>query len=205
LSCVAEHRRLGFVIAAVLAAVFLWLLPGEVLAAEEISEGRKIYDTIMRWVNFGILVFFFMKYGKPALMNFLSGERNRIQRDLHEIEKGLNLSKMRMQEESQKLEAIDASLEKVRGEIIQMGQREKERILEGARVNAEQMIEEAKKESGIKLEGAIQKLNDGLVEKAVTVAHEKLQEAFTDQDDETLIQGFMSRLDEVKVEEGAAP
>jgi len=205
LSRVAEHRRLGFVFAAVLAAVFLWLLPGEVLAAEKISEGRKIYDTILRWVNFGILVFFFMKYGKPALMNFLTGERKRIQRTLHEIEKDLNLSKMRVQEESEKLESIDASLEKVREEIIQMGEREKARILKDASLNANQMIKEAKNESGIKVEGAIQKLNDGLVEKAVSMAQAKLREAFTDQDHEMMIQGFMSRLDEVKIEEGTAP
>ena len=122
---VAENRRLGFVLVAVLAAAVLWLLPGDVFATEKASTGRKLYDTIMMWVNFGILVFFFMKYGKPALMNFLQGERKRVERTLHEIEKEMTLSRMRMQEESGKLEAIDESLAKVREEIIQMGQRKR--------------------------------------------------------------------------------
>lgn len=200
---VTLNRRTGIFLAVVSAAVLLSFLPGEILAAEEVSQGRKIYDTIMRWVNFGILAFLFLKFGKPALMNFLNGEQKRIQRILQEIEKDLNLSKMRVKEESRKLDEIGESLEKVRGEIIQMGQREKERILKDAQRMADQMIEDTQKESGIKLDAAIQQLNDSIVDKAVSIAQEKLQKAFTAQDDENTVQGFIRRLDEVKITEGA--
>ena len=74
--------------------------------------------------------------------------------------------------------------------------------MEDARRTADQMIEDTKKESEIKLEGAIQKLNDGLVDKAISMAHEKLRAAFTDRDDEKIIEGFMSRVDEVKMQKG---
>lgn len=200
---VSLNRRTGFFLAVVSAAILLGLLPGEILAAEEISQGRKIYDTIMRWFNFGILAFLFMKYGKPALMNFLHGERNRIQRTLHEIEKEVNLAKMRVQEESGKLEAIGESLETMRNDIIEMGQREKERILQDAQSMADQMIEDAKKESAIKLEVAVQRLNHSIVDKAIAMAHEKLRQAFTERDDENTVQGFIRRLHEVKITEGA--
>ncbi len=197
------NRRTGIFLAVVSAAILLSFLPGEILAAEEVSQGRKIYDTIMRWVNFGILAFLFLEFGKPALMNFLHGEQKRIQRILQEIDKDVNLSKMRVTEESRKLDEIGESLEKVRGEIVQMGQREKERILMDAQRMADQMIEDTQKESGIKLDAAIQRLNDGIVDKAVSIAQEKLQKAFTAQDDEKTLQGFIRRLDEVKITEGA--
>ena len=185
----------------VLSAVLLWAGSGDAVAAEQISEGRKLYDTIMMWVNFGILVFFFMKYGKPALMNFLNGERNRIQKTLHEIEKDVNLSKMRMQEESKKLEGIDDYIQKLRSDILEMGAREKERIVEDARRSAGQMVEEARKEFGVKLEGATRMLNDGLVDRAVDQARERLRQAFTEQDNEKQITGFMDRLGKVQSED----
>mgnify|MGYP006298361883 CR=1 FL=1 len=185
----------------VLSAVLLWAGSGDAVAAEQISEGRKLYDTIMMWVNFGILVFFFMKYGKPALMNFLNGERNRIQKNLHEIEKDVNLSKMRMQEESKKLEGIDDYIQKLRSDILEMGAREKERIVEDARRSAGQMVEEARKEFGVKLEGATRMLNDGLVDRAVDQARERLRQAFTEQDNEKQITGFVDRLGKVQSED----
>ncbi len=183
------------------AGFLLCLLPVDVQAAQEVGEGRKIYDTIMRWVNFGILVFFFLKYGKPALSNFLNGERNRVQKGLHEIEKGLNLARMRVDEESKHLEGIEESLQEVRRSIVELGEKEKERIIAGARSNAEQMIRDAEKEIDFKMEEARRALNDRLAEQAVALAGEKLRGAFTEQDNESQISGFIGRLDRVKSEE----
>ena len=33
-------------------------------AAQKISAGRKIWDTVMLFINFGILVFLFIRYAK---------------------------------------------------------------------------------------------------------------------------------------------
>ncbi len=185
----------------VFAGFLLCLAPVDAQAAQEISEGRKIYDTVMRWVNFGILAFFFLKYGKPALSNFLNGERNRIQQRLREIEKDLNLARMRVDEESKHLEGIEGSLEEVRRSIVELGEKEKERIILSAHNNAEQMIRDAENELGTKMEEARRALNNRLAEHAVTLAAEKLREAFTDKDNESQISGFIERLDQVKSEE----
>ncbi|MCF8062146.1 MAG: ATP synthase F0 subunit B [Deltaproteobacteria bacterium] len=200
MSCADGVKRAACAVL-VLSAILLWAGSGDALAAEEISGGRKLYDTIMMWVNFGILVFFFMKYGKPALMNFLTGERNRIQKTLHEIEKDVNLSKMRMEEESKKLENIDDYIQQIRADILEMGRMEKERIVQDARQSAEQMIENAGKEFAVKLEGATRTLNDGLVDQAVEQAGEKLRKAFSDQDNEKQITGFIDRLGGVESED----
>lgn len=196
MSCADGVKRWGCA-ALFLSAVMLWLTSGDAVAAEKISQGRKVYDTIMMWVNFGILVFFFMKYGKPALMNFLNSERNRVQKALQEIEKDVNLSKIRMQEESKKLEGIEEYIQQIRADILEMGEKEKERIIEDARRRAGQVVEDVKKEFDFKLEGAKRTLNDGLVDQAVGLARERLLKAFTEQDNEDQVQEFIGRLDQV--------
>lgn len=194
---IAGYMLLGVFAGVVSGVVVLGFLPADALAAEKLSEGRKLWDLILRWVNFGILVFFFLKYGKAPLMGFLTGERNRIQKSLHEIEKELNISKMRLQEESQKLEGIEGGLADLRKSILEMGEKEKNRILEDARSTADQMVTQAKSETEIKLEGAKRRLNDNLVERALSLAEERLQASFSDQDNDQLLQGFMGGLQDV--------
>lgn len=179
---------------------FLILLsPADLLAQDDgPGQGRKIYDTIMLWVNFGILVFVFMKYGKPALMNFLYGERNKVEKAMQEIEEDINASRKRVEEESKNLEGIDEYLQQIRGDILEMGEREKTRILDEARNNAAQMIKDAENELGLKMEEARRALNDSLVDEAVDMAREKLAKTFTEKDNENQIQGFVGGLAQVK-------
>lgn len=172
--------------------------PAELHAAEGAGQGRKIYDIIMLWINFGILAFVFIKYARPALMNFLRGERNKIEKTLQEIEEGLALSRKRVEEESKALEGIDEYLQQIRGDILEMGEREKNRILEEAQSNANQMIRDAEKELELKMEEARRILNDRLVEEAVDLARDNLDKAFTEQDNDKQVHGFMGGLGQIR-------
>ncbi len=181
-------------------SLLLLLSPADILAQDGPGQGRKIYNTIMLWVNFGILFFVFMKYGKPALMKFLYGERNKVEKALKDIEEDMSISRNRVEEESKNLEGIDEYLQQIRGDILEMGEREKTRILEEARRNADQMVRDAENELDLKMEEARRTINDRLVEQAVDMAREKLAKAFTDQDNERQIEGFVGGLDKVKQE-----
>ena len=59
--------------------MFLLFFCPNSFAEEEITSGRRLWDNIMLWVNFGILAFFFMKYAKKPLLTFLSGERLKVE------------------------------------------------------------------------------------------------------------------------------
>jgi len=201
LNCMARKTVLGIFFAGAFAVLLPGLLPADALAAGEISEGRKIYDSIMLWVNFGILAFFFIRYGKTPLMNFLQGERKRVQNQLHEIEEDLNLARQRMKEESDKLDGIDGYLKEIQARIVEMGKREKKKILDEARVRADQMIQEAENELGFQMKKAKWMLNDQLAQKAVDLARERLAAAFTDQDNDKHLQGIMDQLGQVKSDE----
>ncbi len=192
-------QQVAFVSAVV--GFFVLLSPVDILADEGAGRGRKIYDTIMLWINFGILVFVFMKFAKPALMKFLYGERDKVEKDLQAIEEDLNVSKKRVEEESKNLEGIDEYLQQIRADILEMGEKEKTRILEDAERNASQMIKDAENELALKLEEAKRTLNDRLVEKAVIMAREKLSKEFTDKDNDKQIDGFVGGLADVRHEE----
>ena len=51
--------------------IFVLFFAFDASASEEASGGRTIYHTVMLFVNFGILVYLFLKYAKKPLMNFL--------------------------------------------------------------------------------------------------------------------------------------
>lgn len=180
-------------------AVFiLWMLPTDSFAAETVSDGRKLWKLIMRWVNFGILAFLIVKYGKDPLMKFLYGERDKIKKQLDEVNEEMNHSRARMDEESQKLKDIDVFVQQIRKDILEMGDREKNNIVEDAKNTASNMINEAKKEADIRLEGAKRMLNNEVVEQAFEIAKEKLKAAFTDKDNENKINVFVGGLGEVE-------
>jgi F-type H+-transporting ATPase subunit b len=188
----------GGLVAGVAVCLMLLLCPLDLHAAEDGGSGRKIYDTVMLWINFGILVFVFVKYARPALMVFLHGERDKVEKTLQAIEEDLNLSKKRVEEESKNLDGIEDYLQQIRTDILEMGEREKNRVLQEAKTNADQMIRDAENELDLKMEEARRTFNDRLVEKAVDMAREKLALSFDDQDNKKQIDGFVGDLHNVK-------
>lgn len=184
-------RISGKIMAVILALVVLivlalWLLP----------EGP--YKVFMKWVNFGILAFFAVKFGKDPLMNFLYGERDRIKVKLDEINDQISKAESLVNEETRKLKDVDRLVEKIRGDILAMGEREKTLIIEDAAQNSNQMIKDAEAESDLRLKEAIKKLNDDIVERAVSIAEEKIKNIYNAKDNEKAIDKFVGGLGKVK-------
>ncbi|MBW2449150.1 MAG: hypothetical protein JRE92_01825, partial [Deltaproteobacteria bacterium] len=64
----------------------LHLLGHDALAAEKSSNWRPIYDLILRYINFGIIVFVIVKYGKTPIMNFLRGQKDKLASEIKRLE-----------------------------------------------------------------------------------------------------------------------
>ena len=56
----------------------LHFLGHDVLAAEKSSSWRPMYDLVLRWINFGIIVFVVIKYAKTPIVNFLRGQKDKL-------------------------------------------------------------------------------------------------------------------------------
>jgi len=163
-------------------------------AAETLSEGEKLYYSIMLWVNFGILVFLFIKFAKKPLMNFLRGQGDQISEQLQAIEADVKKAKSLLDEESTKLRSIDGNLEKITENILAVGAREKDSIIEKAKNLADKMVEDAKKEATFKIEAAKKRFSEEMLDLAVSITIEKIKNNLTDEDDENLVLSFSSGL-----------
>ena len=66
-----DKKYLFMILLITFAGAFLFFLRPDCLAGEGPTPGRRIYNNIMLVVNFGILAFFILRYGKRPLMDYL--------------------------------------------------------------------------------------------------------------------------------------
>ena len=166
----------------------------DIYAEGELTSGRKLWDNIMLWVNFGILVFVFVKYAKNPLMNFLHGTRKQIEEDLGEVEGRFNEAKSGMNAEAENLENIDSHIAEMQERIIEMGRKEKEKIIEEGKIAAKKMIADAIIYSDRRLALAKKSLSDEMTEAAISMVEKKLSAGLTEEDNEKLVGNFLSAI-----------
>ena len=163
-------------------------------AIEGPSKGRKIWDLVMLWVNFSILVFLFVKFAKEPLMNFLRGESKKIGEKLDSIDRLVKNAKSLMEVEANKLEDIDSHMKVMNEQITALGQMEKSKIIENAEATAKKMIEDARQEAEYKLEMAKNKFSLEMLDAATSIAVELLKEKISQEDNEKIIDQFLTGL-----------
>ena len=81
----------------------LHLMAGSCWADEGGSTWRSTYDEVMLWLNFGILAFLLVKYGRAPLIAFLRGEAKRTAEEIERVEE----SKRRADEKVQEMVSAD--------------------------------------------------------------------------------------------------
>lgn len=180
------------------AVVAVLLSCSDSYAAEGTSKGRIIYDNIMLFLNFGILVFLFIKFAKKPLIDFINGESKKISKDLTDIEERVKEARSLMDSEAAKLEGIDERIREIKEQVLEIGKREKDKIIEKAKYAARQMIEDAEKEAQYRLEKARRRFGEEMLDMAVSLAMEKLKKEVTLEDNEMMIDQFSERLNSEK-------
>lgn len=166
--------------------------------AEDFSEGTELYYALMLWVSFGVLAFLYMKLANKPLKKFLKGQGDVISEQLNAIEDDVKKARSILDEESSKLKDIDDKIEEITKNILAVGKREKENIIEKAKFLADKMVEDAKSEAAFKMEIAKKRFSEDMLELAVSLAIEKMRADLTSEDDENLVLSFSSGLSDEK-------
>lgn len=192
MKCKQVHiRRTGLVI--LTALLFLLAGAAEVLASEGGGGWRPTYDIIMKWVNFGILVWIFFKFARRPLKNFLSDKKNEISYKIKKLDEEKDRLIQRVHEAETELEESAVRLEELKERIVQMGERRKLEIIEDARQESRMIIESAKQ----KIEGRIilahNRLKAEMIDAAAEKALEQLPGIMTADDNQKLLEQFMVR------------
>ena len=174
----------------------------DAFALGEKTLGRRIWDNIMLFVNFGILVFLFIKYAKTPMMTYLRSQRDSVEEELNELtekEKGIQSQR---DAEADQIKDIDRIIEEIRSHILEMGKKEKEKIIQQGKALADKMIQDAKTYSENRIVVARQELSEEMVDMALSMAREKLSKGITDKDNDNLVNQFITNLQETKASVG---
>jgi len=179
-------------------ALFIFMGSHDAFADGGTSSGRRLWNNIMLWVNFGILAFFFMKYAKKPLLNYLRSVREKIEENLNTINHDVQTARSSMDAEKKKLQEIEDHLEEIKARITEIGRAEKERIIESGKVTAQEMIENAKAYANYKLAVAKKRISDEMVDTAVSMAAERLRKGISQEDSDQLVAKFFTDLETSK-------
>ncbi|RPJ09985.1 MAG: hypothetical protein EHM37_14880 [Deltaproteobacteria bacterium] len=178
---------------ALMALVLLLAAAVEVMAAEGGGGWRPTYDIIMKWLNFAILVFLFIKFARRPLKNFLSDKREEIALQIKTLADEKNRLQQRIREAKTELKESVVRLEELKERIVQMGERRKLEIIEDARQESRMIIESTKQ----KIEGRIilarNRLKAEMIDAAAEKALEQLPGIMTADDNQKLLEQFMVR------------
>ena len=176
--------------------IIILMTGDEVFASEGMSTGRKVYDTIMLFINLGILVFLFIKFGKKPLMDFLRGKGTEIEENLNNLDSKLQDAESGKSTEEQKLVGIEERIQEIRETIIETGQKAKEELIAQGRREAERMLEKARAGAAYRLDEAKKALRQELLDIVLSLLKEKLKENLTNEDHERLIAQFVAEIPE---------
>ena len=161
------------------------------LAAGEAPGWRPAYDLVMRWINFALLVFLLIKFGKGPVKNFLNARREEMARQIRKLETEKAVAEKEVDRAMAALTASDARMETLRKRLILEGERERDAIVEAARIHSRQMMTGAQSRARTRILEARAALRCEMVDLAMERVLATLPHQFTDQDDHRLADQFL--------------
>ncbi|MFO7861263.1 MAG: hypothetical protein R6U41_08585 [Desulfosalsimonas sp.] len=174
--------------------ILLLHLTAFAVLAEEGSAGewRPVYDTIMLYVNFLILVYLLYRYGRQPFLQFLQTQKLQVSESIHKVEgrkekllEQINETQSQMQESSERYE-------KLKQRIIEEGERTRQQIIDDARQQSKTMLEREKKNASRRLADARKNFMVELVDTAENLARNRLPEEITENDQDKLIDFYVA-------------
>lgn len=202
---IAAHR--WFSIFLLVFPVFLFLVlqaglifassGGEGAGGHEAATGEssaRITDLILRAVNFGIFfVVLFILLRKP-LKQGMAGRREGIQKELDELEQKKRAAQQELAQFEARIAGMKEEREALLRDFIRDGEREKQKILDGAQKTAARIVEQAQLTIQQEIQKANQALREEVAEKAVKMAEDLLRKNITDTDQKVLIGEYLAKV-----------
>ena len=172
-----------YIIAGILSLHFLG---HEAFAAEKASSWRPIYDLILRWINFGIIVFLLVKYAKTPLMNFLRGQKEKLAREIKRLENKKQGISANIEETLKTIDESEVRFAELKERIVRQGEKKKEVIIQTAQKQSKMMLEDGKRRIDTHFIQAKNKFRAELIDRAIDLAMERLPKEITAEDNENL-------------------
>lgn len=170
---------------------------GAVWASSEGGHGDsagKVKDLIWRIMNFAVLAGVLVFLLRKPLGQALESRRQGIRDQLDDLEKQKADAKKQLAEYKAKLARLDQEIEKIVAEYVKDGEAAKAKILEEAKVAAEKLQAQAKKNIEHEFQKARQELKAEMAEQAVTMAEALIKKKIRDEDQERIIGEYLTKV-----------
>jgi len=174
-------------------ALLLVLIFTPALGAAESSGGfRPTWDLIMRWVNFIILVAIIVKFARRPLADFIAGKRDEIAYQLKRLEEQKVAASARAKEVYHQLDDSRERLERIKTRIIGQGRQRQQEIIDQARSESRLILEGTRRKIDNQLREAKENLRTEMVDSAVDLALERLPQQITAADNQKLLEKYLT-------------
>lgn len=166
--------------------ISFYLCGQDVWAAENAGSWRSTYDIVLKWINFIILAFVLVKFGRAPLMNFLRGKKEILAREIKQIENEKAELKGKIKETSKILDESEVRFAELKERIVRQGEKKKEAIIQTAQKQSKMMLEDAKRRIDTYFMQAKNKFRAEMIDSAIDLAVERLPKEITAEDNEKL-------------------
>lgn len=173
------------------AAACIHLSGGRVFAAEGGDDWRKTYDMAMMYVNFGILVFVLVKFGKGPLMGFLRSRQDAVAAEISDLEKEKSLVTEKINEARKTMAASDARFVELKEAILRMGERRRQELIEEAERESQFMMTLAEQKVGGYILSAQKAFKAQLIDASIQLALKRLPESITEEDNQRMVEQYL--------------
>jgi F-type H+-transporting ATPase subunit b len=169
----------------------LHFLGHDAFAAEKSSNWRPMYDLILRWINFFIIVFVVVKYGKKPIMNFLRGQKDKLAEEIHRLENEKQDAEAKIKETLRAVDESEVRFSELKDRIVQQGEKKKIEIIESAQNQSKMMLEDAKRRIDAHFLHAKSEFRAELIDRAMDMALERLPNEITPEDNDKFARLFL--------------
>lgn len=170
----------------------LHFLGHEAFAAEKSSSWRPTYDLILRWINFGIIVFLLNKYAKAPLMNFLRGQKEKLLKEIKKLEDKKENVAANIKETQKVIDVSEVRFAELKERIVQQGERKKQEIVESAQQQSKMMLKNARRRIDGQFGQAKRAFRAELIDAAIELAMQRLPQEITDEDNDKFSDQYLA-------------
>ncbi len=173
----------------VLTALVVWC--PDALAAEATEGWRPLFDLIMRWLNFAIIAFVLVKFGRKPIRDYLANRREEIDYQIKKYEQQKEAVAEKVQEATKILDDSTDRFEQIKQRIIKDGETRKQQIIERAQQESRMLLEGTQRKIQNQIVEARNLIRSELIDSAITLAEKRLPEVITADDEQKLIERYM--------------
>jgi F-type H+-transporting ATPase subunit b len=168
------------------------LLGSEASAADNSGNWRPVFDLVMRWLNFGIIVFILIKYARTPIKDFLLSRREEVAREIETIEEKKEAANKKIKDAARMLAESEVRFARIKERLIQEGEIKKQKIIVDAQQESKILLESTKKRLENQLVDAKKAFKSELVDMAVSLAMKRLPDEITTEDNQKFTNQFLS-------------